>query len=83
MEHLTSSRHHITSWKTKARAQSSVLSAAQCVAHPVNGWEAACQTLQLREEKAQGWEGEARRRRSNPLPVQEVHWEKYPKQLSP
>lgn len=84
MEHLTSSRHCDTSWKTKVRGQSSVLSAARCVTHPVNSWEAACRALQLREDKAQGWEeGEAWTQCSNPLLVQEVHWEKHPKQLLP
>ena len=81
MEHLASSRHHVTSWKTNLRAQSSVLSAAQCVARLVSGWEAARRTLQLRGEKAQGSEGEAWKQCSNPLLVQEVHWEKHPKQL--
>lgn len=58
-----------------------MLLSALLTAQPI--WEAVCQTLQLREEKAQGWEGEAWRRCSNQLLVQEVHWEKHPKEFLP
>lgn len=43
--------------------------------------EVAHQTLQLREEKVQGWKGEVLRHCSNLLLIWEVYWEKHPKQL--
>lgn len=54
---------------------------AECCAVPGEWLQVAHQTLQLREEKVQGWKGEVWRQRSNLLLLWEVYWEKHPKQL--